>query len=453
MDWKIKPYCGLRHESETFEPLSKAHAAYLRELVSRAGQVDRQYKVFGAERHKYRLNPTVSPEEVAHFEANYHVKLPKEYAFFLTQVGNGGAGPYYGLYPLEKLPMYTEYLDRYTDQDAEGLPAFIDRRMTDQDWREAMGRADGAPDDEAYDAVMREVCSGLLVIGTQGCTYDNALMWKGSEQGRIVCFDWNLEPEYGPFFTGLSFLDWYTAFFQEILAGNDVASYGYRSLKTERELVAGYKAASTERERRQILQSLERFPKAEAATVEFLSGLQDPEMDGLRTELLFRFDLPRGIAVFEALLAGQNPGGAVECAKRLPEAYRNRYYPQMVELLYRPEAKEKGRLLFFLGDCGCRKAADIAPFAANHENGEESRKIAVYVMGGCPDKEACIPLFAALMRDESWEVALNALQAVSRVPCDRLLETYEWMWEKYQGDKIMRSNLLVAFKTQGILKQ
>ena len=74
-------------------------------------------------------------------------------------------------------------------------------------------------------------------------------------------------------------------------------------------------------------------------------------------------------------------------------------------------------------------------------------------MGGCPDKEACIPLFAALMRDESWDVALNALQAVAKLPCAGLLETYEWMWEKYQGDKIMRNNLLVAFKAQGIIKQ
>lgn len=453
MDWQRRLFGRPRHEPEEFEPLSQAHAAYLRELVRRAGQVDRQRKVFGAERHKYQLNPTVSPEEVARFEAEYHVKLPKEYVFFLTQVGNGGAGPYYGLYPLQKLAMYTEYLDQYTDRDEEGLPAFIDRRMTEQDWREAMERADEAPDDEAYDAVIREVCSGLLVIGTQGCTYDNALMWKGSEQGRIVCFDWNLEPDYGPFFTGLSFLDWYAAFFQEILAGNDVASYGYRSLKSERELVASYPAATTLRERWQILQGLERFRKAEAATVEFLAGLQDPELDGLRTELLFRFDLPCGIAVFETLLAGQNPAGAVDCARGLPEAYRDRFYPRMVELLYHPEVKEKGRLLFFLGDCGCRRAADIAPFAANPENGEENRKIAVYVMGGCPDKEACIPLFAALMRDESWDVALNALQAVSKLPCAELLETYEWMWEKYQGDRIMRNNLLVAFKAQGIIKQ
>ena len=114
MNWQRKLFGRPGREPEAFEPLSKAHAVYLRELVRRAGQVDRQYKVFGAERHKYRLNPTVSPEEVARFEAKYHVKLPEEYVFFLTQVGNGGAGPYYGLYPLETVS-YTN-LDVYKRQ-------------------------------------------------------------------------------------------------------------------------------------------------------------------------------------------------------------------------------------------------------------------------------------------------------------------------------------------------
>ena len=131
--------------------------------------------------------------------------------------------------------------------------------------------------DTAYDRVMKEVCAGLLVIGTQGCTYDNLLMWKGSEQGKIVYIDWNLEPEYGPFLTGMSFLDWYESYFQEIIAGNSVTSYGYRSLKSEEELAALYPAVETSEERRQILMGFFRFNRVEPGTVEFLAGLRDPE--------------------------------------------------------------------------------------------------------------------------------------------------------------------------------
>ena len=42
-----------------------------------------------------------------------------------------------------------------------------------------------------------------------------------------------------------------------------------------------------------------RFNRVEPGTVEFLAGLRDPELDGLRTELLFRFDPARGFQVFE----------------------------------------------------------------------------------------------------------------------------------------------------------
>lgn len=58
-----------------------------------------------------------------------------------------------------------------------------------------------------------------------------------------------------------------------------------------RELVASYPAASIRQERWQILQSLERFPKPETATVDFLSGLQDPEIWAAHGDTLsVRFD-------------------------------------------------------------------------------------------------------------------------------------------------------------------
>ncbi len=448
MDWRKMLGRGVGQGE--FEPLSPAHAAYLRDLVQRAGKIDKNRQVFGAGSHQYRLNPVIAPEEVRRFEAQYRVNLPREYVFFLTEVGNGGAGPYYGLYPLEKLAMYTECLGRYTQEEAENLPAFIDRKMTDRDWAAAVGE-DG--DDQAYEDMMKQVCSGLLVIGTQGCTYDNLLMWKGSERGKIVYIDWNMEPEYGPFFTGLTFLDWYQRYFEELIAGNSVTSYGYRSLKTEWELVEKYPAAATDRERREILTGLFRFPRVEPSTVDFLAGLREPGIDGLRTELLFKFDLSRGLGVFEELLGGRNPDGAVSCARRMPEQCKERYYRDMLRLLYEPGVRDKSRVLFFLSDCGSCAARDIAAFAAEPENGEESRKIAVYVMGRCADKTDFLPLFIELMQGPSYWLAHTALQAVAKTPCKELLKTYEWMWEAYRDDKMIRSNLRAAFEAQGIKKQ
>lgn len=57
-------------------------------------------RVFGAVLHHFNLNPVLTDDEVAKFEDRYHFRLPNEYRRFLTEVGNGGAGPFYGLFPL-----------------------------------------------------------------------------------------------------------------------------------------------------------------------------------------------------------------------------------------------------------------------------------------------------------------------------------------------------------------
>ncbi len=55
---------------------------------------------FGASRHGHRLAPRIELEELIRFEASIGARLPEDYRAFLLQIGNGGAGPYYGLEPL-----------------------------------------------------------------------------------------------------------------------------------------------------------------------------------------------------------------------------------------------------------------------------------------------------------------------------------------------------------------
>ena len=57
--------------------------------------------VFGGSWHKFHRQPPCLSETVTRFEAAAGVKLPEDYASFLTLVGNGFAGPYYGISPLE----------------------------------------------------------------------------------------------------------------------------------------------------------------------------------------------------------------------------------------------------------------------------------------------------------------------------------------------------------------
>lgn len=70
-------------------------------MVERLRELDTQRVVFGASKHRYQFNPPLAIEQVEAFEQRYNITLPTPYRRFITEVGNVGAGPYYGVMPLE----------------------------------------------------------------------------------------------------------------------------------------------------------------------------------------------------------------------------------------------------------------------------------------------------------------------------------------------------------------
>src|SRR5579884_2697565 len=69
--------------------------------VAELRRQDTQFRVFGASAHHYLLNPCLSERQVQEAETHYGIALPEDYRQFLLLMGNGGAGPDYGLFPLE----------------------------------------------------------------------------------------------------------------------------------------------------------------------------------------------------------------------------------------------------------------------------------------------------------------------------------------------------------------
>ncbi|MEH2163150.1 MAG: SMI1/KNR4 family protein [Nostoc sp.] len=55
--------------------------------------LDATFEVFGSELHQYQLKPCLSHKDIQVFESRYNITLPSEYKNFLSQIGNGGAGP------------------------------------------------------------------------------------------------------------------------------------------------------------------------------------------------------------------------------------------------------------------------------------------------------------------------------------------------------------------------
>lgn len=70
--------------------------------LSDLARKDRRRSVFGSAAHDYKLNPPIPVSTIEAFEARNGIGLPDDYRYFITEIGNGGAGPAYGLFPFEQ---------------------------------------------------------------------------------------------------------------------------------------------------------------------------------------------------------------------------------------------------------------------------------------------------------------------------------------------------------------
>jgi len=56
--------------------------------------------VFGARSHRFLLNEPFGEDAVRGFESASGIRLPGDYREFIASIGNGGAGPYYGVFKI-----------------------------------------------------------------------------------------------------------------------------------------------------------------------------------------------------------------------------------------------------------------------------------------------------------------------------------------------------------------
>ncbi|MDW6058250.1 SMI1/KNR4 family protein [Streptomyces sp. FXJ1.4098] len=79
--------------------------AGVRERVLALRKAPRWWAVFGADfpdhGHNFELLPVLTEEQLGAVERRLGTELPEEYRTFLLEVGAGGAGPYYGLFPMK----------------------------------------------------------------------------------------------------------------------------------------------------------------------------------------------------------------------------------------------------------------------------------------------------------------------------------------------------------------
>lgn len=168
----------------------------IQEQLAQLAAAERERWIAGADSHKYRLNPPAGTAVLARAESAIGAPLPAEYREFVTTVGDGGAGPYYGVLPL------TTALDRLEDVFGSLLPLgrdcplstdvdFAEVAERPDDWNEHVARLQSDPEyarryqdlTETYNS--EPWLDGRLPIVDYGCGDWFFLVVRGPRRGTV----------------------------------------------------------------------------------------------------------------------------------------------------------------------------------------------------------------------------------------------------------------------------
>jgi hypothetical protein len=169
--------------------------------LERLGNLDRERLVFGAAFHNYVLNPCLDEGVIRAVEGRYGFHLPEDYRRFLLEVGNGGAGPYYGLFKLGEHDDgwgFCSWEGGYLLGDPSApFPYQSSWNLPYTFWSEAPYNKEWASEEEsdrayeAWDTKLEEaywapsVMNGAIPICHLGCALRQWLVVTGSERGNV----------------------------------------------------------------------------------------------------------------------------------------------------------------------------------------------------------------------------------------------------------------------------
>jgi hypothetical protein len=123
--------------------------------------------------------------EVAAFEARHGIVLPPDYREFVVRVGNGGAGPYYGVFPLGEMDGDDGHAawvpGSFVGNLREPFPHAVPWNLPEQKLNELCANED---DEELLRRYWVPV-NGAIPICHRGCALRDWLVVTGPEAGHV----------------------------------------------------------------------------------------------------------------------------------------------------------------------------------------------------------------------------------------------------------------------------
>ena len=419
----------------------------IQQKLAQAKEADKNLEVFGADAHQYHLNPPVSEAEVLAFEKKYGVQLPECYRAFMLTVGDAKAkkldfiaGPYFGLYAFGTSvdELLYEKIETYLK-----APCNLSPDMTQEEWETLsdpllFSEEEEEEDEDKYFAERAKVFGGLLPLGTQGCTYEHALVLNGKYAGRVVNVDLDLaQPKFA---FEANFLDWYERYLDEVISGQLLDDrptwFGYHRGEPAEVLLNEYEHTTNRKTQTDCLEGVyHKKPPLEPALldkIEKLIALNNEDRDFL-IEILSQSSYERAKPYLQDLV-NKDPKKVFQFVWWYAKDHCADWVSVVKELL--PTITDErtfdfATYLLTEGDDNFEEV--ILPFTDN-EN-PQIRSTAYYTLGKSKKKEQYLDTFIKGLQETDTGILCTVMQALSGVEDKRLLPYYKQIAKRFPEEK------------------
>ena len=447
----------------------------IQQKLAQAKAADKDLEVFGASSHKYHLNPPVSEAEVLAFEEKYGISLPEDYRAFVQTIGDVNAqkletmaGPYYGL------SAFGTQVDDILYEGSEiylKAPCALSPDMTQEEWEKLSApletdeeELEDFEDDEEegyvievedkYFAERAKVFGGLLPLGSQGCTYYQALVLNGKYAGRVVNVDLDLAQPKFAFET--NFLDWYERYLDEVISGQLLDDrptwFGYHRGEPAEVLLTEYEHTTDRKTQTDCLDGVyhKRPPLSEKVLdrIETLISLNNEDRDFL-IEILCQSSYERAKPYLQTLVT-EKPKKVFQYIWWYAQDHCADWVPAVKKLLPTITDEEMFNFAtYLLTEATDNFEEDILPFTNNIN--PRIRLTAYYTLGKSQKKEQYLDTFIKGLQETDNDVLRTVIQAISGVKDERLLPYYKQIAKRFSKDEdYILSNLKRALEPFGL---
>ncbi len=409
----------------------------IKEKLIIAKEKDAGLKVFGAGRHKYVLNKTATINDIRSFENSYSIDLPECFKSFMTNIGNGGAGPFYGIYSLG------EGLNEITSSKAKeylGRDCIISPEISESYWLSLNKKIDENEDisNDDYEKELGRIFGGILPIGNQGCTYYHGIILNGDHKGKVVNLDSDRQK---PQFTyEKNFLDWYERWLDEIISGDLLEDgpswFGYLMGGTGSELIQKFLMSDSETFKSGCLASILKLKSIEYETVKIIEQQLSVESEHLRIkliELLVKFDYEIARPHLYTLLTDNLLCFFQFICWYAPDKSQEWLSVAESEIDKINDSETLRFYILLLEKAGVDYGPKLVPFTYNVDM--DTRVTAFYNLGRLKNKKDYLDHLIRGLYDESNPVVHTSLQALSGLKDWQLFNHYREIARRFTKDE------------------